>query len=151
LQIPAIADLLLQRAQLVQEYDGARLGRFARHFIGLELAMESPLGIGPLVFGQIYGQDTHHIWLKALLDYSWLGLPSYVILIVCSFAGGFRILLRTRPWPPYLLCTYAAVVGHLALGTLIDTDHWRHLYLIIGMLWGMMALEQRHQASLRKS
>lgn len=151
LQIPAIADLLLQRAQLVQEYDGARLGRFARHFIGLELAMERPLGIGPLVFGQIYGQDTHNIWLKALLDYSWVGFASYVILIVWSLAGGFRILFRTRPWQPYLLCTYAAFVGHLALGTLIDTDHWRHLYLIIGMLWGMMALEQRHQASLRKS
>src|SRR5690606_29893636 len=35
-QIPAIAGLLEQRAQLVQDYDGARLGRFARFGIGFQ-------------------------------------------------------------------------------------------------------------------
>ena len=148
-QIPAIASLLEQRGQLVQDYDGARLGRFARHLLGFEVALEHPFGIGPLAFGQIYGQDTHNIWLKALLDYSWLGFAAYFTLIIWTIAGSFRILFRVREWQPFLLCTFAAFIGHIGLGTVIDTDHWRHLYLIIGMLWGMMALEQRHQASLR--
>lgn len=147
LQIPVIANLLEQRGQLVQDYDAARLGRFARHLLAFELAMEHPLGIGPLVFGQIYGQDTHNIWVKALLDYSWLGFASYVILIVWTIAGCLRILFRARDWQPFLLCSFAVFLGHVALGTVIDTDHWRHLYLIMGMLWGMMALEQRHQES----
>src|SRR5690606_36539139 len=111
----------------------------------LEMAMEHPFGIGPSVFGALYGQDTHNIWLKALLDYSWLGFASYVTLIIWTIAGGFRILLRARPWQPYLLCTYVVFLGHVGLSNVIGTDHWRHLYLIIGMLWGMMALEQRHQ------
>jgi hypothetical protein len=145
LQIPAVADLFLARAQLVQEYDEARLGRFARHAIGFLLAMEHPLGIGPLLFGQLYGEDTHNIWLKALLDYGWLGFAAYLTLILWTVAGGFRILFRDRPWQPYLLCAYVVFLGHIGLGTVIDTDHWRHFYLLLGLIWGAMALEAAHQ------
>jgi O-antigen ligase len=145
LQIPAVAELFTARAQLVQEYDSARLGRFARFGIGFLMAMEHPFGIGPLVFGQMLGEDTHDIWLKALLDYGWLGFASYVILIGWTLAGGFRILFRNRPWQPYVLCAYVVFVGHIALGAVIDTDHWRHFYLLLGLIWGGMALEHRHQ------
>ncbi len=145
LQIPAVAELFTARAQLVQDYDSARLGRFARFGIGFLMAMEHPFGIGPLVFGRMLGEDTHDIWLKALLDYGWLGFASYVILIGWTLGGGFRILFRNRPWQPYVLCAYVVFVGHIALGTVIDTDHWRHFYLLLGLIWGGMGLEYRHQ------
>lgn len=148
LQIPSIAELFTTRAQLVQDYDGARLGRFARYAIGFLLATEKPLGIGALVFGQIYGEDTHNIWLKTLMDYGWLGFASYFLLIVWTVAAGFRILLRNRPWQPYLLSAYVVFLGHIALGTVIDTDHWRHFYLLLGLIWGSIALEARHQRAL---
>ncbi|PWK67494.1 O-antigen ligase family protein [Aminobacter sp. AP02] len=148
LQIPSIAELFTTRAQLVQEYDGARLGRFARYGIGFLWATEKPLGIGALLFGQLYGEDTHNIWLKALMDYGWLGFASYLLLIVWTAAAGFRILLRNRPWQPYLLCAYVVFLGHVALGTVIDTDHWRHFYLLLGLIWGSIALEVRHRRAL---
>lgn len=144
LQIPSVADLFTTRAQLVQEYDGARLGRFARYVIGFQLAMEHPFGIGPLTFGQIYGEDTHNIWLKALMDYGWLGFASWLTMIVWTIAAGYRILFRERPWQPFLLCAWVTLVGHVALGTVIDTDHWRHFYILIGMVWGAVALERRY-------
>ncbi|MAS15559.1 MAG: hypothetical protein CMH69_19985 [Nitratireductor sp.] len=146
LQIPAVSELFTQRAQLVQDYDSARLGRFARFGIGFGWATENPLGIGPLQFGQILGEDTHNIWLKALLDYSWLGFAAYLTLILWTVTAGFRILFRRRPWQPYLICVYIVFVGHVALGTVIDTDHWRHFYLLLGLLWGMIALEQKWMA-----
>ncbi|MCR4266039.1 O-antigen ligase [Nitratireductor sp. ZSWI3] len=148
LQIPAVGDLFSERARLVQDYDAARLGRFARFGIGFLWASEHPLGIGPLEFGQILGEDTHNIWLKALLDYSWLGFAAYLTLILWTLTAGFRILFRRRPWQPYLLCVYIVFAGHVALGTVIDTDHWRHFYLLLGLLWGMIALEQKHMAAL---
>ncbi|MGY6707903.1 MAG: O-antigen ligase family protein [Rhizobiaceae bacterium] len=151
LQIPAIADLFVQRAQLVQDYDGARLGRFARYTIGFELAMERPLGIGALVFGRMYGEDTHNIWLKALLDYSWLGFAAYLTLIVWTLAGGFKILFRDRPWQPFLICAYVVFIGHVLLGTVIDTNHWRHFYILLGIIWAAMALEARHQRSVARA
>jgi len=144
LQIPGVADMFTARAQLAQDYDSDRLGRFARYGIGFMLALEHPLGIGPLVFGQIYGEDTHNIWLKALMDYGWLGFVSWAIMIGWTVAAGFRILFRNRPWQPYFLCVYVVLLGHIALGSIIDTDHWRHFYLLLGLVWGGIALERRH-------
>jgi O-antigen ligase len=141
--------MFTQRAQLEQSYDSARLGRFARYTIGFQLAMEHPFGIGPLVFGTIYGEDTHDIWLKALMDYGWLGFVSFLTLTLWTIGAGFRILLRDRPWQPYLLCAYVAYLGNIGLGTFIDIDHWRHLYLLLGLVWGAIALEYRHQRELR--
>ena len=150
LQIPGVADMFTNRAKLAQDYDSARLGRFARYGIGFALALEKPLGIGPLVFGQIYGEDTHDIWLKALMDYGWLGFLSYLTLTVWTVAAGFRLLLRDRPWQPYVLCAYVVYLGHIGLGTVIDTDHWRHMYLLFGLIWGGIALEYRyHRGQLR--
>jgi O-antigen ligase len=146
LQIPAIAELFSERAHLVQYYDGARLGRFARFPIGFAMAMEHPLGIGPMVFGQIFGEDTHNIWLKVLLDYSWLGFAAYLLLIVWTLAAGFRILFRNRSWQPFFLCAYIVFAGHVALGMVIDTDHWRHFYLLLGLVWGGIALEARERS-----
>lgn len=149
LQLPGVADVFSERAQLAQSYDTARLGRFARFAIGFQMAMEHPLGIGPLEFGQMLGEDTHNIWLKALLDYSWLGFAAYLTLIVWTIAGGFRILFRDRPWQPFLLAAYVVFIGHVLLGTVIDTNHWRHFYLLLGMIWGAMALEVRWQIARR--
>jgi O-antigen ligase len=149
LQLPGVADMFSSRAQLEQSYDTARLGRFARYMIGFQMALEHPFGIGPLVFGTIFGEDTHDIWLKTLMDYGWLGFVSFLTLTLWTIAAGFRILLRDRPWQPYLLCAYVAFIGNIGLGTFIDIDHWRHVYLLLGLIWGAIALEYRHQRQLR--
>lgn len=149
LQLPGVSEMFSSRAQLEQSYDTARLGRFARYTIGFQMALEHPLGIGPLVFGTIFGEDTHDIWLKTLMDYGWLGFVSFLSLTLWTIAAGFRILLRDRPWQPYLLCAYVAFIGNIGLGTFIDIDHWRHLYLLLGLIWGAIALEYRHQRGLQ--
>lgn len=149
LQIPGTADFLAERARLVQNYDGGEGGRFARFATGFRMAMEHPLGIGPLNFGRLLGEDTHNIWLKALMDYGWPGFAAFVALVAWTVAGGFRILFRDRPWQPYLLCAYVVFLGHLMLGTVIDMDHWRHFYALVGLIWGAMALEARQQTRLR--
>ena len=82
LQVEAIADLFSERAQVVQNYDGARLGRFARHAIGFDLALGKPFGIGNLEFGFLYGEDEHNVYLRALLSYGWLGFFSWMALIL---------------------------------------------------------------------
>lgn len=149
LQLPGVSEMFSNRAHLEQSYDTARLGRFARYGIGFQMAMEHPFGIGPLVFGTIFGEDTHDIWLKMLMDYGWLGFVSFLALVGWTMAAGFRILLRDRPWQPYLLCAYVAFIGNIGLGTFIDIDHWRHVYLLLGLIWGGIALEYRHQQLLR--
>ncbi|MEP0944296.1 MAG: O-antigen ligase family protein [Rhizobiaceae bacterium] len=151
LQFDAVYDMFEQRAQVVQEYDGAQLGRFARHAIGFQWALENPLGIGPLEFGLKLGEDTHNIWVKSLMAYGWLGFFAYLTLTASTLVGGARLIGRIRPWQPYLLCIYATYIGHIVLAWVIDIDHWRHVYLLIGLIWGCMTLETNHQLAAAKA
>tara|TARA_R110002126_G_scaffold119411_5_gene260380 strand:- start:4684 stop:5919 length:1236 start_codon:yes stop_codon:yes gene_type:complete len=144
LQIDQIAELFSSRAQLVQDYDGARFGRFARHAIGFGMALENPLGIGPLEFGLLLGEDTHNMYLKSLMAYGWLGFCSYLILMSMTFYFGFKYMLRERPWQTYFMLAMIVLLGHALVGIVIDTDHWRHFYLLIGLVWGCIALEKRY-------
>lgn len=148
LQFDKVANLFSSRTQLVQEYDGGHLGRFERHRIGFLMAMEKPLGIGPMEFSKIFPEDEHNIWLKSLTTYGWLGFVSYLTLILWTLAAGFKTLLRNRPWQPFLMISYITIVGHTAIGFVIDTDHWRHFYLLLGIVWGCLALEKRHNRQI---
>ena len=145
LQFPKVSDLFSTRAQLVQQYDGEHLGRFDRHRIGFTMMMERPLGIGPMVFGTIFPEDEHNIWLKSLTTYGWLGFVSYVGMLFWTFYLGFKNLLKNRPWQPYLMIAWITICGHELIGNVIDTDHWRHFYLLLGIIWGCGALEYRHR------
>ena len=93
LQIEAISSIFEQRAQVVQNYDDARLGRFARHLLGFELALTEPLGIGPLEFGFIYGEDTHNVYLKGLMGFGWLGFVCWMIMIFWTLIAGFKLFV----------------------------------------------------------
>jgi len=143
LQIEAIAEIFVQRAQVVQDYDGARFGRFARHAIGFELATQKPLGIGTLEFGFLYGEDEHNVYMRSLLTYGWLGFASWLMIIGLPLAYGFKLLFKTRPWQIYFQVAYVVFVGHLLVGWIIDIDHWRHFYLLMGIIWGCIMLERQ--------
>ena len=144
LQFEKVSNLFSSRTQLVQEYDGGHLGRFDRHRIGFLMAMERPLGIGPLAFNKIFPEDEHNTWLKSLTSYGWLGFVCFLTLIVWTLSAGFKALLRDRPWQPYLMIAFITLLGHASIGFVIDMDHWRHFYLLLGVVWGCIALEKRH-------
>jgi O-antigen ligase len=148
LQFEAVSSMFEIRAKAVQDYDGGNLGRFARHAIGFEWALEKPLGIGPLEFGVLLGEDTHNIWVKALMAYGWLGFVAYLCMAVITLVGPLPILLKQRPWTPYLQVAYATFVGHMIIAWVIDVDHWRHVYLLIGVIWGCMGLEVKRRREL---
>jgi O-antigen ligase len=148
LQFEQVANLFSNRTRVVQSYDGGHLGRFARHRIGFLMAMEHPLGIGPMVFSTIFPEAEHNIWLKTLTTHGWLGFVVYLVMVCWTIAAGFRQLLRNRPWQPFLMIAWVAFVGHVLTGSVIDTDHWRHFFLLLGIIWGCMALERRWQRAM---
>ena len=147
LQNDQIAELFTSRAQIVQNYDGTRYGRFARHINGFSTALENPFGIGPLRFAQIYGEAPHNIYLQSLMAYGWLGFVSYLTLSGMTFYFGFKYMLRNRPWQVYFMLAIILLLGHAFVGIVIDTDHWRHFYMILGIAWGCIALEHRYGAN----
>ena len=72
LSIDAVAELFKQRASLEQSYDLGAQGRFARHLLGAVLALDKPLGIGPLQFSKYFPEDTHNSFLNAFMAGGWL-------------------------------------------------------------------------------
>jgi hypothetical protein len=145
LSIPLVQDLFAQRFKLVQEYDAGRLGRFERHILGFFLIQEHPFGLGPFEFGKMMGEDEHNMWLKGFTAYGWLGGFSYIALVVWTLVIATPLLFRARPWTPFIQSAYAVYIGHLLIHNVIDNDHWRHLFLIYGLLWGAYALEWKNR------
>ena len=50
-----------------------------------------------------------------------------------------RFLFAPTPWQPLYQAFYVAYVGVIGESVIIDIDHWRHYFLILGVLWGLMA------------
>jgi hypothetical protein len=47
------------------------------------------------------------------------------------------------PWQPYMITAVAVFIGEVAEGFVIDTDHWRHFFLLLGIIWGLAAATSR--------
>lgn len=142
----SIADLLQERASLSQSYDSGRFGRFGRHILGAEMALDYPFGIGPLQFSKFFPEDTHNSFLNAFMSGGWLSGVFYPALIFTTVAFGFRSLIQRTPWQQLNFALFAAFLGTVGESFIIDTDHWRHFYLMLGATWGVFVAGQKWRA-----
>ena len=150
LSFDSVSDVFTQRAKLVQPYDSARIGRFARYSHGFAMAFEAPLGIGPMQFRNFFPEDPHNVYLKGFLDYGWLGGLSYIAFTVWTLFRGFPLLFKDQNWSPMYRGAYMVFLAHVLTGVIIDTDHWRHLYMIYGILWGCFICYEAGRARGRR-
>jgi O-Antigen ligase len=144
LSVDRVAELFKERAALEQSYDVGHLGRFGRHLLGAQIALEHPFGIGPLQFSKIFPEDPHNTYLNAFLAGGWLSGLVYVTLVLTTLLLGLRYVFVDTPWRKTYLAAYCAFVGAAAEGVLIDSDHWRHYFLLLGVIWGLMAASRPH-------
>lgn len=149
LSIPAVWDIFADRAQVVQDYDSGRMGRFERHAAGFAMMLDHPLGIGAMEFGKMFGEDEHNIWLKSLTTYGWLGFAALLALVIWTLIAAFPLLFRTGGIQAIAQIAYTVFVCHIIMALVIDIDHWRHVFLLFGILWGGIAVDRRaRQAGL---
>lgn len=149
LSLGTVAELFKQRMSLDQQYDVGQMGRFGRHALGAILALDVPLGIGPMQFSKIFPEDPHNSYLNAFMSGGWLSGVTYPALALITMAFGFRYLLIATPWQPAMIAVYAAYTGMMVESLIIDTDHWRHVFLLLGVLWGLIAATRAHAARQR--
>jgi hypothetical protein len=131
--------MFTERARVTQDYDVGDGGRFTNQLRAIPLILDHPNGVGPYQLRHYIGIDPHQVYLNAFASYGWLGGISYIALFLATLAVGFRYVLVRTSWQPYLVASYAAFVGMAIEGFVIDTDHWRHFYLILGLVWGLSA------------
>ena len=98
LSFDSIAQMFKQRASFDQSYDIGRFGRFGRHILGAEMALELPFGIGPLQFNRYFPEDTHNSYLNAFMSGGWLSGVCYPALVFVTVLMGFRYVFVRVPW-----------------------------------------------------
>jgi hypothetical protein len=144
LSIPQVADLFSERARLEQSYDVGYFGRFGRYFLGAQLGLDRPFGIGPLQFWRTFGEDPHNSYLNSFMSGGWLSGFAYLTLTLVTLLAATRFLRADTPWRSSYQVLYAGFVGVAAESAIIDIEHWRHYYLILGSLWGLMAMSRAY-------
>jgi O-antigen ligase/polysaccharide polymerase Wzy-like membrane protein len=139
-----ISNMLSERASLAQSYDTGPEGRFGGQEKAIALIAENPLGIGALEFSQRHHtEDVHNVYLSMMLNAGWLGGAIYWILVGLTLILGFRFSLKAQPTRPLFVIAYAAFVAVALEGLIVDTDHWRHFYLLMAIIWGLMSAPSR--------
>lgn len=137
LSFGSIGKMFSERANLVNYYDAGENGRFGTQLRGLMAIFDLPNGLGPHGYSAAFGIDPHDVYLAALYAYGWVGGIAYLTLALTTLVVGFRGLLIRAPWQPVLIAAYATFLGVALEGFIIDTDHWRHYFLLLGMVWGL--------------
>jgi hypothetical protein len=147
LSFDSISEMFKQRASFDQSYDEGRFGRFGRHILGAEMALDLPFGIGPLQFRNYFPEDTHNSYLNAFMSGGWISGICYPALVFVTVVMGFRHIFVRVPWQRAYLAIFAAFLGTVGESFIIDTDHWRHFWMMLGTMWGMFAAAQRYRAT----
>ena len=147
LSFDSIGEMFRQRASLDQSYDEGRFGRFGRHILGADMALDLPFGIGPLQFHRYFPEDTHNSYLNAFMSGGWIAGVCYPALVFVTVIMGFRHVFVRVPWQRAYLAIFAAFLGTVGESFIIDTDHWRHFWMMLGAMWGMFAAAQRYRVT----
>lgn len=140
LSIEPVANLFLQRFSLTQSYDTGETGRFGRIGYAFELAITHPWGLGPMEFSTLsIPEQPHNTYLNVIHAYGWGGGALYIALILITLWKGFMGVVAPSPLRPLLIPVFATYVPLIVLSAIIDTDHWRHFFLVTGLIWGLSA------------
>ncbi|MEM9591874.1 MAG: O-antigen ligase family protein [Pseudomonadota bacterium] len=138
--LPGVWERLGERASFEQSYDLGPEGRFAGQQKAAELVASHPLGIGALEFARLHHpEDVHQVFLNMYLNTGWFGGTLYLLLVLGTLALGLRLVLRDRQSAGLTIVLLAAFLGIVIEGFVVDTNHWRHFYLIMALIWGMAA------------
>jgi O-antigen ligase len=123
---------LEERAKL-QNYDTSR---FAAQSRGLSTGLEHPLGVGPGQFDVVSPVSSHSLYVRSLSEQGLFGLFTIIALIVATMTLAALNVIRGRDtYGISSAALLAAWCGLVANSFVVDTLHWRHLWLVAGLIW----------------
>lgn len=127
----------------LESYD---VTRFEKQTEALKLSVQAPFGIGSGQTTKTINYATHSLYLRIFLEGGWF---TFLIFITFLFYWGlkmFKYSLRNK-----VICGISSLVifvsfmGILAQSFFIDTLHWRHFWLILGIGAVMIYVDRMYQ------
>jgi O-antigen ligase len=141
------ADFLAERAQL-QSYDSDRFGAWVA---GLEPAQRYPFGVGPGQFEQIASISAHSTYVRTIAEQ---GLPGFIcIAALMTFTLVAAVGNAAAGRDTFGIGSAAllgAWCGLLVNSFVIDTLHWRHLWIVAALIWAGWARRRAGERALER-
>ena len=98
------------------------------------------MGIGPLEFRNLrIREEPHNTYVNVLHVYGWGGGFAFILLIGTTLWRGLTFVVKSSPNRLLLIPLVAVFVPLSAEAAIIDLDHWRHFFLVAGLIWGVTA------------
>ena len=134
-----VAETFSDRFTLTKDYDEGETGRFGNQLRGIPMLFERPLGFGPLRWRQTFTLDPHNSYIGSFANGGWLGGFAFIGIVLTTSFVGFRLCLTPSPYQRYAQIVWPALFMFFLQAFQIDIEKWRHVYLMLGMLWGLEA------------
>jgi len=132
----AVSELFQVRAQVVQGYDVTE--RFATQLKAINTILDYPLGIGPGQTILHYASMPHNVYLHLFSESGWGSGLAYVSFVILTLWKGLIFCLRKTEIQLTSLVIFASLLSTQLQSFFIDSHHWRHLFILYGMMWGAM-------------
>jgi O-antigen ligase len=130
---------LEQRARF-QSYDTQR---FSAQRTGLELAQTHLLGVGPGQFEAYSAVSAHSTYVRSLAEQGVVGAVLLLALLFGTLLLAARNAVLGRDTHGLgSTALLAAWCGLLVNSIVVDTIHWRHLWLLAGLIWAGAMTDQ---------
>jgi O-antigen ligase len=116
-----------------QTYDNDRFGAQER---GLELAQSNPIGIGPGQFEFRAPISAHSTYIRVVAEQ---GIAGFFVIGFVIFGtlllAIYNVVLGRGTFGITSVALLACWCGILANSLFVDTLHWRHLWIVAGLIW----------------
>jgi O-antigen ligase len=127
------SDAFINERASVQGYDTQR---FDAQKEGIHLAEEHPLGLGPGQFDVYSSISAHSTYIRVLTEQGILGIATWLAIVLTTLLLAISNAVKGRDTygigsAPLL----AAWCGLLLNSLVVDTLHWRHLWLVAALIW----------------
>jgi O-antigen ligase len=147
LSVEHVHKMFETRASLAQDYDQGETGRFGNQIRGLAMLLERPFGMGPMHWRLVFGLEPHNSYLGSFANGGWLGGAVFIGLVLATSFVGFRLLVRPSPFRAHAQIVWPALLMFFLQAFQIDIEKWRHVYMMLGMVWALEAARLRMPGS----
>ncbi|MEP7030507.1 MAG: O-antigen ligase family protein, partial [Pseudolabrys sp.] len=125
---------VFDRLTVAKSYDSAPGGRFSRYIMSIPLILQNPTGLGMLQIDKYFSEPVHDIFLSSFVNYGWLAGVVWILFTILSFKIAFDNQRATGS--PVAMWVAFSVLSQLPCAILQQVEHWRHLWMFLGLLWG---------------
>ena len=147
LSVDSVAQMFETRASVTQDYDEGETGRFGNQIRGIAMLLDRPLGLGPMHWRLTFNLEPHNSYIGSFANGGWLGGAAFIALVAATGFVGFRQLARPSPQRAHAQIVWPALMMFFLQAMQIDIEKWRHVYMMLGMVWGLEAARLQWIAS----